>query len=127
MPGLTLPDSDSEPDYSNLWIAAGEGNLSLVQHYLSHGGPNDSSLDPNAKDEFQYTCLHAAVSYSHIHVVEYLLDQGADVNISDGDGDTPLHVVENVDIARLLIDKGADPTLVNDSGMMVRILLKSHV
>ena len=111
MPSL-IPTSDLQD--SNLWIAAGEGKLELVQYYLE-----SQSLDVNAKDEFEYTALHAAVSYSQIDIIRFLISKGADVNIRDGDMDTPLHVVESEEIARLLIEHGADPKLRNDQGFLV--------
>ena len=36
--------------------------------------------------------------------------------MADGDGDTPLHVVEGVEVARLLIAHGADPLAINIAG-----------
>ncbi|PPR05750.1 hypothetical protein CVT24_006689, partial [Panaeolus cyanescens] len=50
---------------------------------------------------------HAAASYGHIHVLEYLISRGGDVNITDEDGDTPLYSVENIQTARYLIEHGA--------------------
>lgn len=51
--------------------------------------------------------MHAAASYGHLHVLEYLISQGGDVNITDEDGDTPLYAVENVETARYLVEHGA--------------------
>lgn len=51
--------------------------------------------------------MHAAASYGHLHVLEYLISKGGDVNITDDDGDTPLYTVENIDTARYLVEHGA--------------------
>ena len=77
------------------------------------------------------TPLHAAVTYGHIHIVDHLLSGklsrspmdlipplvvGANPNIQDLDGDTPLHSCNLPPIADLLLTKGANPTLLNHSG-----------
>jgi len=49
-----------------------------------------------------------------------LLEHGANLNVQDNDGRTPLHyAVENchVDVARVLFDHGADPTIRDNEGM----------
>ena len=40
--------------------------------------------------------------------IEQMLDQGADVNARDQNGDTPLHGANSPDIAELFLDRGAD-------------------
>jgi ankyrin repeat protein len=52
-------------------------------------------------------------------LIEYLLGKGANVNIQDPDGDTPLFVCETVEMAELLIAKGADPKHINENEMTV--------
>ncbi|KAA1467477.1 hypothetical protein DENSPDRAFT_832538 [Dentipellis sp. KUC8613] len=69
--------------------------------------------------------MHAAASYGHTHVLDYLIHHGisdsssqpaslhhgntigGDVNVTDEDGDTPLYTVENVETARYLVEHGA--------------------
>ncbi|KAI0070414.1 ankyrin [Panus rudis PR-1116 ss-1] len=84
----------------NIWIAAGDGDLDreLVE---------EQSFSPNVPDENTYTPMHAAASYGHIHVLEYLISKGGNVNITDNDDDTPLYVVEDIETAKFLIDRGA--------------------
>lgn len=45
-----------------------------------------------------------------------LLHMGADPNLADEDGDTPLHVCENAEIAQRLIAAGANPHARNGEG-----------
>lgn len=86
---------------SNIWVAASDNNIKLVQQYIDSG-----KFTANSKDEFGYTPIHAAASYSHFDLLKYLLvDCKGDVNIQDADGDTPLHHTENVEVAKLLIEK----------------------
>lgn len=65
-------------------------------------------------------CRHAAVSYNHLHLVEFLLQRGADVNVCDADNDTPLHVCETVECFELLLRNGANLRAQNDEGYTVR-------
>ena len=54
-----------------------------------------------------------------VQCVELLLDKGADVNISDCHGDTPLiHALDNgsYECVKLLLDKGADVNVRNNDG-----------
>lgn len=49
-------------------------------------------------------------------MVQFLINSGADPNLRDYDGDTPLHFCELPEVAELLIMNGADPTAVNNDG-----------
>ncbi|KAG7383552.1 hypothetical protein PHYPSEUDO_003589 [Phytophthora pseudosyringae] len=94
----------------NVWTAASDGDLTGVQDFLASGG------DANAKDENGYTPLQAAVSYSHMELVVFLLASGADVKLGDNEMDTPLHRCETVECAKLLLDHGADLNARNSEG-----------
>jgi ankyrin repeat protein len=65
------------------------------------------------------SCRHAAASYAHLDLLEYLLSIGGDINITDNDGETPLFTVESIETARHLISKGADISLRNHDGLTV--------
>lgn len=86
----------------NIWIAAGDGDLARVQALVEN-----QAVSPNAPDTFTYTPMHAAASYGQLEVLEYLISHGGDVNVVDGDGDTPLYTVENIETAQWLVDHGA--------------------
>ena len=60
-------------------------------------------------------------------VVRRLLDAGAEVNVADWRGRTPLHMVCHVDVARVLIEAGADKTRKNDIGETPRQSACSNV
>ncbi|KAG9050096.1 hypothetical protein FS837_007619 [Tulasnella sp. UAMH 9824] len=94
----------------NIWVAAGDGDLGRVQELLDEG------ISPNAADENTYTPMHAAASYAHIPVLDLLLSRGGNVNITDEDGETPLFVVETVEVARYLLERGADMNHRNNEG-----------
>lgn len=65
--------------------------------------------------------IWAAVYFGNQDAVEALLDDGVDVNSRniEGNGDSPLHVaavVSDLEMARLLLDRGADPNAMSEDG-----------
>jgi hypothetical protein len=116
--GLGSPSSQdpssvvAEIDGSTPWMAASDGNLTLLQNSLAV-----LNIQVTAADENGYTLLHAASAYAQIQVMEWLISQRAPVNAVDSDGDTPLHHVDDINAAKLLIEKGnAHPMIANSSG-----------
>jgi ankyrin repeat protein len=100
-----------EPAIQNIWISASDGDIDAVKRYISTG------VSSNAKDEHGYTPIHAAAAYGHLELMAYLLDEaGGDVNIKDGDNDTPLHHCESVEMAQYLLSKGANISATNNDG-----------
>ncbi|KAH9031074.1 ankyrin [Lactarius hengduanensis] len=97
---------------TNIWVAAGDGDLGRVRELIEH-----QSTSPNVPDPFTYTPMHAAASYGHLDVLTYLISRGGDVNVTDEDGETPLYTVENIETAQFLVDHGADPALRNNEGL----------
>ncbi|KAG2206579.1 hypothetical protein INT46_002834 [Mucor plumbeus] len=95
----------------NLWVAAGDGQIDRVRELL------ESGIAVDGHDQFGYTAMHAAVSYNQIEMVKLLIEKGANVNIEDFEKDTPLYVAENVEMAQLLLDNGADPKHTNEEGI----------
>lgn len=85
--------------------AARWGRRQAVDVFLA----NDVPLD--VKDYSGRTLLHSAVA-AHgadgLALVEHLLELGLQASARDVDGYTPLHLAGSADIARLLIDRGAD-------------------
>ncbi|KAG0639798.1 hypothetical protein HOY80DRAFT_885799 [Tuber brumale] len=85
----------------NIWIAASDNDIQSVAHFLSQ-----DAKCVNSKDENGYTPIHAAVSYNHISLLRSLVrTHGGDVNVQDGEGDTPLFVAETVEVARVLVEE----------------------
>ena len=58
--------------------------------------------------------------------VRYLLSKGANPNVQDTEGNTPLHLIRstnaklNTEIAKNLLESGADPNIRNEKGRTVR-------
>ncbi|CAD6911747.1 unnamed protein product [Tilletia laevis] len=64
--GLSSPPSNIN---SNIWLAAGEGDLDSVRYLLD----NQPDLTPTSPDDFSYTAVHAAASYAQLAVLDFLL------------------------------------------------------
>ncbi|DBA04763.1 TPA: hypothetical protein N0F65_004400 [Lagenidium giganteum] len=94
----------------NIWVAASDGNIDAVEQFLAVG------VDVNAKDEYGYTPLQAAVSYGHVELLRFLLDNGASVMMPDNDMETPLHHCETVECAKILLESGAELNARNAEG-----------
>lgn len=85
---------------TNIWIAASDNDVDYVKTVIESG-----QHTPNDKDNNGYTPIHAAASYGHIDLLRYLISKGGNINITDEDGDTPLHSVEDADVARILVEE----------------------
>ena len=114
--------------------AAGSGKPQSVRLLLWH------SPDINARDDCDRTPLHWAARYGHPEVVRLLLKHSPDVNARDDRGRTPLHwaaigipIKENAkwaprsfDVAKLLIEQGAEISAESNDGKTPLTLLLSH-
>ena len=95
-----------------LRLDARSGHIEAVKQHLDAGAEVDAK-----DDKFVGTFLHWAAAGGQNEIVELLIAKGADVNATDGDGDTPLHLAGNStatkEIAELLISKGAGVNAMN--------------
>jgi len=101
---LALPLHAGSNDYK-LLNAAKTGDLAQVKALMSAG-----DVDANVIDSFQNSALMMAVDNQHREVAEYLLQHGADIQLDNKYGYTPLMqaVMRNdAKMVNLLLDKGA--------------------
>lgn len=75
-----------EASLGPLQKAAWKGDLSFVKSLVKHGTPVNQACDFN-----HWTALHATAHAGHVEIAEFLIQQGANVNVRDKDGYTPLH------------------------------------
>jgi hypothetical protein len=65
---------------------------------------------------YQFSLLHTAITNDLNEVAKKLLEKGADVNVKDATGRTPLFYAQNAEIAELLIKNGADVNAKSKNG-----------
>ncbi|AGA67448.1 ankyrin repeat-containing protein [Brachyspira pilosicoli P43/6/78] len=117
--------SPDDYDYTPLMIAAAINDYDMVKFLVEKGA------DVNAKTHSEYssveTPLLLSLDYEHIEsrydenssVAEYLINNGADINVTNEDGETPLMYaskLHNIKVIELLIQKGADINAFNNYG-----------
>lgn len=93
-----------------LHFAAQNGDVPRVKQLLAEGSA------VNAFDELGKAPLHYAAEKSRLEIMQLLIAAAADVNAHDERqvGNTPLGEVAgncSVEVARLLVNAGADPTI----------------
>ena len=90
-----------------LHVASRWGHIEIGGLLLEHGA------DVNAKQDDHWTPLHLAAANGYLKLVSSLVNHHhADVSAQTDNGHTPLHSTSksgHVDVARFLLDHGADP------------------
>ncbi|MDP6747726.1 MAG: CotH kinase family protein [Candidatus Poribacteria bacterium] len=116
-PAVIPSFDDLKPKGDSIWSAAAEGNLNAVKKYLAKG------IDINAKGgSLKSSALLSATLYDQVKVVEFLIQNGADVNAKGEDGGTALHAAAflgQYTVTKLLIQNGADVNARNNDGETV--------
>ena len=100
----------------NLWEAAALGDVARLQAHLE---ADPSSLKAHSHDG--WTALHLAAHFGHADAARLLIRHGADVRARSTNplDNEPLHAAlagRSLDVARLLLDAGADPNAVEHAG-----------
>lgn len=100
-------------------------NLSYLLHEAIYQSDNDMikyllELGVEAvPDSYGEHPLHKACIRNNVEGVKLLLKHGSDVNVKNQEGKTPLFLTSNEEILRLLLDAGADWTIVDNRGVTV--------
>jgi uncharacterized protein len=96
----------SSDGFAPVALAAFFGHPDIVEALIAAG----ADIDAQALNPMKVAAIHAAVARRDAHCVEILLRNGADPNLPQQDGITPLHVAQmNKDepIIRMLTAAGA--------------------
>lgn len=125
---------DGDPALLNAYAPDGFYPLGLAAYFKQPAAVRlllDRGADPNqaARNPARVTALHAAVSSNQLHIVEWLLDAGADVNARQQAGYTPLMGAAanaRVDILELLLARGADASMRTSDGKTAADLAREH-
>jgi len=99
---------------------ARKGDLAGMQTVFQKGGIDVNWRDPDPSilnDSDRIALLSVVLRGRSIAIVKWLLSIGAAVDMKDKQGCTALHMADRADIARLLVDAGADCATTNGNGM----------
>ena len=112
--GLTKPGFVNEAGWSPLHWAAKNNEAAMVELLIDAG----ATVDAEASHAFHFgTPLHiAAGAEERADALEALLKAGADVDLRDDEGNTPLHFAvsrQAVRVTQTLMRYGADPMAAN--------------
>jgi len=97
-----------------LHIAAAEDNLQAMRSLINRGVDVDRVSDGDGS-----ALIYAIACNGKYETIKCLLDSGANVNHSNNNGLTPLHLsVKNLDasVTQLLLDRGADLEAIDNEG-----------
>ena len=80
-------DDDAVTARGMLFAGAWRGEDATVRRLVSSG-----AAPVNARDENGVTALRFTAQYGHKELTDFLLENGADPNVQDKDGASPLHL-----------------------------------
>lgn len=85
----------------------------LINTFLQNGGDINARLSNNTHNQ-NATMLHVACLYGLTSIVQFLIDNGADINVQNAMGETPImQSAFNIEILKLLIKNKADISIKN--------------
>lgn len=112
-------DEYSPDGFTALGLAAFFGHRETLEYLISRGAQVNAASD----NEMQVRPIHSAVACRRYEVAlsmaESLLSNGADVNVAQQGGWTPLHQAAGhgqIEMVRLLLNYGADVASKNEEG-----------
>jgi len=115
--GAYLLKSDMNWIFLSAIFLAGTASIAAESLHLLFAQGSDEALlafvqqDParvERKDDMQCTALHYAARYARLKTAKWLIEHKADVNTVAYNKFTPMHVVTDGAVARILIEAGAD-------------------
>ena len=123
-------DAVAQGGFTTLMNAVSYDDVDLVQALIAKGAPVNAKNTFSGKvrngdiDLKSLTALMLAAPYASPGLIKALLDAGADVKAKDARGMTPLMFAvgsdnQNVNVARLLIERGSEVNAISKTGETV--------
>jgi len=103
------------------------GNLELLDFFMSLH-VHIFVVDNDKRTMLHHTALNP--NENSLAITEFLVERGLEVNAQDSDGNTPLHLALSPfqqDVAKYLINSGADPEIKNWKGMSPQTLVQQDI
>lgn len=113
--GHLLAESIQQQQILRVCRACIDGQLGSLQTIIQPGSPSAFELVNSAHPHTGLLPLHYAASRGYLHIVSYLLEQGA-MLLEDPSGETPLHVAAykgHAVVLECLISSASDSNAVN--------------
>ena len=88
-----IVEEKKDDGYTALHLAALNNHVDIADLLINMGKANLDRQNVNLQ-----TALHLAVERQHVQIVKLLVRKGANLNIPDKDGDTPLHEGKNLNL-----------------------------
>ena len=107
---------------ANLMTKADTLNRSIASHIVAEGKSHLLPIiaehgDINALDGNLEAPLHYAGNHTDPSMVEYMISRGANPNVTDGNGNTPLHLITDMATVAVLHKNGASLDTMNTCGV----------
>ncbi len=112
-----LVNAYSMDGFQPLGLACYFGHFETAEYLVKAGAPINSV----SRNGLRVAPIQSAVAGGHLKTVKMLLDHGADPNITEQGGFTPLHAAAqngDVDMIRVLLYGGADLSIKSDNGKL---------
>ncbi len=123
-------ESGAELDFgeTDLHKAAERGDLKEIRRILDN---DEVFIDFGDRDEWRSPLFYSLYNLDNTPALKLLVDRGADVNLPDKNGITPLmygcYNIWNSSVSQLyLLDHGADPFMVSNEGFTVMDFLMDN-
>ncbi len=118
----------------SIYFAAANGDTNSIEQYLAQGGNVNTPVVCYPYGGRTAPLLHVAAWSGQSEAVAFLLRHGADPNLLDSSGDTPLLCVVGrgesesaVRVLQMLLKAGADPNLKSHSGFWTPLILAADL
>ena len=128
--GRDLPDDDTSAENS-LFYALKDNRLEQFNEFLPMV-TNPNATKDGGNGFLHFVMIHWKDDGSVASIINALLDKGANLNIQNNNGNTPLHLLASKknnelvnNLAQILFKKGADPNIENKKGQTPLYIAKS--